>query len=177
MQNYILKVDALGLKKGAVAQKDGVFYTIYDYKGMNAININSEYVENSEFFEKEEEKVWNKDWEPKNNEKYYFADGRGYVEETWYIATLEDEYRVKNSTCFKTKHEAEMWKKFLEALSVKQTAVRGEDFYIYYFSKKRTQWIEGAIYDYYSEIKKFKTQKEAQEYGEKYYDCILFFNK
>jgi hypothetical protein len=179
--NYILNQDCpqFWLKKGAVAEpsisKKG--YIIWINKAENEYTcLPNNLVENSKFFDKEEEKIWHKDWKSRIGDHYFYFDTFGFIEQNRFYNDYIDNNRILMGNFFKTKYEAQMWKKRLEALAIKQT---GTPNYFWINTAMGQRRVSGhpELWDANPIDKKFATKQEILDYQKEYTECLEFFNK
>jgi len=112
---------------------------------------------------------------PDDTRTYWCVSGNGRISRDNADGCDIDKQYFNMNNFFSTREEAEMHALRIEGLSVKNTAKEGEDFYIWSFRLGSAcisfQWELGVLYP------KFKTKKEAQEWGYRYAEAIKFLDK
>ena len=114
-----------------------------------------------------------KEW-PQVGDKYWSAGEEGKVD---YYRWSEDTFDIgcqKQNNIYQTEKEAEMAVIRDRGMKVKNTARRGETFWYWGFEDNRphqSSWWEPHLMD-----RKFKTEKEAQAWGDEYSSAFIYFN-
>ena len=120
-----------------------------------------------------------KEW-PQVGDKYWSAGEEGKVDHYRWSEDTFDIGCQKQNNIYQTEEEAEMAVIKDRGMKVKNTAKKGEKFWVWDFgdnapwshlgSRQEIAWNLHAMYP------KFKTEKEAQAWGDEYAEAFLYFN-
>lgn len=109
-------------------------------------------------------------WEPGEDETYYFVDFDGFVDSQHNYGENDDKWNIKTGNCFKTEQEAENYKMRLIAMKPKYLPKEGEEYWTLVNPGTRSLTWDNDFTDktrYYSGMT-FKTKQEAQEWLDTY---------
>jgi len=114
-----------------------------------------------------------KEW-PQVGDKYWSAGEEGKVDHYRWSEDTFDIGCQKQNNIYQTEKEAEMAVIKDRGMKVKNTAKKWENFWFWCFVDNRprqSSWWEPHLMD-----RKFKTEKEAQAWGDEYSSAFIYFN-
>ena len=116
-----------------------------------------------------------KEW-PQVGDKYWSAGEEGeVVHYGWGEDTFDIGCQEQNNI-YQTKEEGEMAVIKGRGMKVKNTAKKGEKFWVWDFENNEPRRILSRFHNIYILDRKFKTEEEAQAWGDEYAEAFLYFN-
>lgn len=94
-----------------------------------------------------------------------------------YGADTTEQLLIKQGNIYKTKEEAEMGAIRDRGFRVRNTAKKGDKFWVWDFSNLYCIDLAYKYWDIWTAQPKFATEAEAQAWGDEYSSAIKFFNK
>ena len=115
---------------------------------------------------------------PDDGKLYYSINGRGGICANKADGMSIDINCFNQNNFFSTEKEARMHSLRIQGMGVKNTAKRGEAFYVWHYGDKEVHLYNSKdSFEAFLMEPKFKTKEEAENWGEKYSDAFKFFNK
>jgi len=117
---------------------------------------------------------------PDDGEIYYYVSGRGEVHVNKSEGRGIDEEFFTQNNFFSTEKEAKMHALRIEGMSVKNTAKKGDSFYVYDFAEKEIKYWQPCMkskWDAYPLQPKSFSLREIKNWRDKYAEAFEFFNK
>ena len=116
-----------------------------------------------------------KEW-PQVGDKYWCVVVLGDVYDyVWSGDTFDIGCQKQNNIC-QTKKEAEIAVIRDRGMKVKNTAKKGEKFWVWDFGDNAPRPIQAGWHDAYTLDRKFKTKEEAQAWGDEYSSAFIYLN-
>ena len=116
-----------------------------------------------------------KEW-PQVGDKYWVAGEEGEAALCCWDGDTFDIGRKKQNNIYQTEEEGEMAVIKDRGMKVKNTAKKGEKFWVWDFENNEPRRILSRFHDIYILDRKFKTEEEAQAWGDEYAEAFLYFN-
>ena len=149
--------------------------TLADGTKLSAIQVNMVLDGLKDMSYLDEPKVW-----PQVGDSYWSVNQYGGVDHYIWSEAIFDIGRKKQNNIYQTEEEGEMAVIKDRGMKVKNTAKKGEKFWVWDFGYNEPWTNLGSqqelAWNTYTMHPKFKTEKEAQAWGDEYAEAFLYFN-
>ena len=116
-----------------------------------------------------------KEW-PQVGDKYWSVNQEGGVDRYDWDGYTFDISCQKQNNIYQTEEEGEMAVIKDRGMKVKNTAKKGEKFWVWDFENNEPRRILSRFHNIYILDRKFKTEEEAQAWGDEYAEAFIYFN-
>ena len=145
--------------------------TLADGTKLNAIQVNMVLDELKDMSYLDEPKEW-----PQVGDSYWCVGEEVKIDRHDWDEDAFDIGCKKQNNIYQTEEEGEMAVIKDRGMKVKNTAKKGEKFWVWDFGDNAIKLFQAGWYDAYTLDRKFKTEEEAQAWGDEYAEAFLYFN-
>jgi len=149
--------------------------TLADGTKLSAIQVNMVLDGLKDMSYLDEPKECPQEW-PQVGDQYWSAGEEGKVDHYRWGEDTFDIGCQKQNNIYQTEEEAEMAVIRDRGTRVKNTAKMGENFWCWCFVDNAPRGINSRWHDTYTLDRKFKTEKEAQAWGDEYAEAFIALN-